>query len=539
MAALTKTGKQACKSICDLASQRQAAQASIQVTLFVDQSIGFFSDCCNQRLCLSQTQSKFVAKYKFILVCARSRSNSIISRQSTSNQVELWSELARNQTTKAMLEDVILFRQPPDSCKLFVTNIPLRPSWDELRLKIVASCNDTLLVHSVRMHTETRTEEIDIDGDDLESNLQDDEMISNEATQNAQAVAQKVAQAYSNAASNSNASLVSVDQSAAALAAPVASTQSARRSRTETRQFKWATVAYYCKDDAMTACKRLNNMRTGPRASRKRSRQPDSNDDTMSTQLQTQLPVPTQPNTQINRNEQSSAVSRNEDRSNRLRARFFRRSRPVRVPPSHSCLAFADCVNVCNYILGFNCWSCSIDEIRPFSIEKGDEEIEEREVFAQQLAESTANKNVAPDTDAQTIDPEAENIDIENISTQSEGRSTQTQTVAVAPQSPSAYSLQQSAIRQSAKARNYEGSYTATVSLHVRHGGGNRLTASACAHSDVMSKSNRFSGAMKGDASSTSHASCKKRAVTNAYRVLFHNLAIVRLADGRCAVRSI
>lgn len=44
--------------------------------------------------------------------------------------------------------------------------------------------------------------------------------------------------------------------------------------------------------------------------------------------------------------------------------------------PSAVCLPFPLCVNVANYFLGFNNWSCCIIEIRRFNVDKGDEDIE-------------------------------------------------------------------------------------------------------------------------------------------------------------------
>lgn len=483
---------------------------------------------------------------------------------------------------------MILFRQPPDACRLFVTNIPLRPSWDELRLKLIASCENTLLVHSVRMHTETRTELVDeyvedqADPTAFPTQTQQSMPVDTQPSAQAQAptwspdleagAAPRIAPNYNikvshaaNANLNSNSlhqnqqlqqpsiaasNPINSNASAGAehVVGPIDATQSVPiqrstcrpRCRTETHQFKWATIAYYCVEDATTAKQRLNNLRTAPKQSRKRSRNAPLQQDDL---LSTQMPMQTQASTQVNASGgvAHSRSGNDESRSSRLRVRFFRRLRPIHSPPSHSCLAYADCINLCNYLLGFNAWSCCIDEIRPFSVEKGDEEIEQQDVFVQQLAapapkpankatNSLASANNTTEDDqssTQVSDPDSGTTDIESTSTQ------------VASRSPSAYSRQIDAARQAAKANNYQGSYTATVSLHVRHAGGSQLTATACAHSDALTLRNRFAGAQRGDASSTAHASCKKRAVTNAYRVLFHNLAIVRLADGKCAVLRI
>ena len=391
----------------------------------------------------------------------------------------------------AMLEEVILFRQPSDSCKLFVTGIPLRESWDELRIRIIASCKNELLVHSVRLHRESKTEyipSIEPEPEPEPESIQPDAALSNASAQGDRDDQKMQADNI-----NDSIDLISLTAPNAQLTQSSISTST----RYETREFKWAIIQYYCRDDALTAKRRLHLLRTT--APSKRS--------------------------QSNRH----------DNSNCLRVNMFRRSRPASINPLHLPLAFHECVNVCNYFLGFNAWSCEVDEIRPYSVEAGDEKLEEDDAFAQQMSAAPSRQGRDEDTASQAStdesDSEAAVHPVPTMSSQSNSRSL--------PMPTSAYANQARQARAAAKARSYQGSYTAQVSLHLRHMGGTKLTAKSCAHSDSLMSGIRFVGSSRSDASSNALSSCKKRAVTNAYRLLFHRLAIVRLASGKCCVSQI
>jgi len=379
------------------------------------------------------------------------------------------SRFGASRQQRFRMDEVILFRVPGDSSHLLVLNLPYL--FNDLQLFHLFSPYG--LIHEAKVETRRNENNQNNDGNSEECSSPPPPP-SHPPTQT---LAPPLALLPSSLSSSSS-----------------SSSSSRPFSGVSSIGYTWGYVQFYSVYEATFAMKRLNGtalidlpkpiLDMNPDTATDGSNSSESSDSSFSS------------------SSISSFVSNPRSFRSRLRICFLRRRHAPRIRSSHFPLSHQKCVQLANYFLNFNAYSCSVNWIRPFQPEN-DKWIESEKQH------NNSQKTPIPSTSASAP---AQQSSITYYSSSSSSSSCLSRSL---PSSVFSSSSSSSSIR-------YRNSFTAEVSLSIRT-------------SSTPFLSWGVGHPLPGERAFLA----KKKAVSAAYQRLWHELAIIRLANGKVDVRQI